>query len=132
MASFKFEGLDQYTLQLEQLEKATDGVCEEMLNAGTKIVLATLKGANQKFAKYWRIKKPKRNQYGWYAQVLLKGTTSSGAPAALAGTVYEFGRGGKRPQPARPFARAAVKGVEAEVSKAMDEVYENEIKKAGL
>ena len=111
-----------------KLDNLYDDACEDMLNAGGEIVKNRLKAANSTFSKYVKLKRPKKNQYGWFSQVQFKGTTSSGASAALAVTVYEYGRGGRAPQPARPFVRNAVKSCEGEVVKAMDDVLEAKLK----
>ncbi|MEL7609495.1 MAG: hypothetical protein AAGU74_08300 [Bacillota bacterium] len=125
MAQFRFEVSPAWEKKLMQMETGYDNLCKKMLEAGTKVAAAALKST--KFGKYVRVKKPKRNQYGWFAQVQFNGKTSSGAPASLAATVYEYGRQGKNPQPARPEIRAKIQAAESAVVEAMEAVLEEEL-----
>lgn len=136
MASVRFEGLDEYNAMLAKLGDSYDATAKRMLQAGIAVAKRALAAANSKFAKYLRVKSPKRNAYGWFAQVHFEGKTSSGAPAAKAVTVYEHGRaageknGRKYPaQPARPWINKACAAVESEVVAAMQQVYDEEVAK---
>lgn len=125
MAEFRFD-VSQLEKKINRLGDRYDAVCEDMLSAGANVVAGRLQ--RTKFGKYVKINKPKKNQYGWFAQVVFKGKTSSGAAAALAASVHEFGRGGKNPQPARPEIRPASAAAEADAVKAMEEVLNKELK----
>lgn len=112
---------------LENAQQKFPGICQAMLRNAAQFVLFKLQMANSKFAKYWNVRAPKHNRYGWYIQIPLKGNTSSGAPAPLAATVYEYGRGGKdkkNRQPARPFIRPTIKNAEEDVQNIMQTTYE--------
>ena len=122
MAQFRFNVSPEWERALLKLDKGYDDLCEKMLNAGNKVAAAALSGT--KFGKYLKAKKPKHNQYGWFSQVQFKGKTKSGTKAAIAATVYEFGRGGHNPQPARPEIRAKIQAAESGVAKAMEQVAE--------
>jgi hypothetical protein len=98
MAAFSWDSAN-YEAMLSRLQGETDNIIKKMLSAGASVVLDALKQASSTFSKYWKIKPPKKNQYGWFAQVQFKGKTSSGAPAALAANVSEYGRQGNNPQP---------------------------------
>jgi hypothetical protein len=127
MASFKFEMSPEWEKAMYKLDTLYDDVSADMLNAGTAVVAGRLKGT--KFGKYVKVKKPKKNQYGWFSQVQFRGTVESGTKAAIAATVYEYGRGGRAPQPARPEIRPTVQASEGEAVKAMEEVLKEALKK---
>lgn len=129
MASFKFEMSKDWEKAMLKLDTLYDDVSEEMLNAGGKIVAAKLKAANATFKKFVKLKKPKKNEYGWFTYVTFAGKTSDGHRANTAAFVYEYGRDGKNPQPERPFIRATVKAAEGETVKAMENVLEEALKK---
>ncbi len=126
LATMDFKLPPEYEREMQKLGNLYDDASADMCDAAAKVVAAALRGT--KFGKYLKIKKPKKNQWGWFSQVQYRGTTESGTKAAIAATVYEFGRGGKAPQPARPEVRAKVKGAEAEAVKAMQEVLEAKLK----
>lgn len=128
MATFSWDS-DGYEVMLKNLQGETDNIIKKMLSAGAKLVLAELKQASATFSKYWKMVNPRKNQYGWYAQVKLKGTTSAGTPAALAANVSEYGRQGNNPQPARPFVRSTIKRIEKSVNDTMQAVYDEEARK---
>lgn len=121
---FDLSALDK---KLNKLETLYDDASEGMLNAGAEVVANRLR--KTKFGKYVRTKKPKKNKFGWFTQVIFKGKTESGASAALAASVYEFGRGGYHRQPARPEIRPAVRSVEKETVQAMEDALDKELKK---
>jgi hypothetical protein len=127
MATFSWDS-GNYEAMLSRLQGETDNIIKKMLKEGAKITAAHLTIAAYEFAKYWKIKAPRKNQWGWYAKVLLKGTTSSGAPAALAANVYEYGRKDES-QPARPFIRSTIKEIEQGVYDTMQAVYDEEARK---
>jgi hypothetical protein len=110
-----------------KLDTLYDDTCEDMLNAGANVVAGKLK--KTKFGKYVKIRKPTKNKFGWFAQVLFKGTTRTGAPAGLAAAVYEYGRQGNNPQPARPEIRSTVQSAERETVDTMERVLEEALKK---
>jgi hypothetical protein len=122
LAFMEFKLPQEYEKLMNKLGDLYDDASEEMLSAGAGVVANALRGT--KFGKYVKIKKPKKNQYGWFAQVQFKGRVKSGTKAAIAATVYEFGRGGRAPQPARPQIRTAAKGAEGAAVKAMQDVLE--------
>lgn len=128
MAQFRFEVSKDFERKLNQLDRLYDDACEDMLKTGGAILRDRLKAASSTFAKYVKLKRPKKNQYGWFTYASFEGKTSSGTPANTAAFVYEYGRGGRAPQPARPFIRRTVKGCEGEVVKAMDDVLEARLK----
>lgn len=123
MATVEFEGMDDYLTMLQRLEYYWQPTLQKMLNEGAKVVKTKLSIAGPKFAKYLKVKRAKKNEYGWFAQVQFRGTTSSGMPASLAAMVYEHGRGGKNPQHARPFIYKTCKAAEPEVFEKMQDVY---------
>ena len=127
MAGFKFEMSKEWEVAMSKLGTLYDDTAEDMLSAGAAITAGKLKST--KFGKYVKIKKPKKNKFGWFAQVQFRGKTSSGASAALAASVYEYGRQGKNPQPARPEIRPAVQSAEPEAVAAMERVLEEALKK---
>ena len=129
MAKFEFKMDAGWERSMQKLGTLYDDTAEDMLKAGAVVLAARLKSAGAEFAKYIKVKKPKKNKYGWFAQIHFSGNTSSGAPAALAANVYEFGRGGDNPQPARPFVRTAIESSEKEVVGAMQTVLEEALKK---
>ncbi len=100
---------------MQKLGTLYDDTAEDMLKAGAAVLAARLKAAGAEFAKYIKVRKPKKNKYGWFAQIHFSGKTSSGAPAALAANVCEYGRGGDNPQPARPFVRPTIEPSEKEI-----------------
>jgi hypothetical protein len=129
MASFRFEVSPEWDKALMKLDTLYDDTCEEMLNTGGSILAEKLKRAGSQFAEYIKLKKAKRNQYGWFAQIQFRGKTSSGEPAALAASVYEYGRQGYHPQQAKPFVRPTAQAAEKEVVDAMQNVLEEALKK---
>ena len=122
----EFKLPQEYERQMQMLGALYDEASADMLEAGARVVRDALR--DTKFGKYLKIKKPKKNRYGWFIQVQYSGKTTSGTKAAIAATVYEFGRGGRAPQPARPEVRAKVKGVESEAVKAMQDALDARLK----
>ncbi len=138
MATVKFEGMDDYVQMLAKLGNESDRIFKEMVKAGLRVVYLKVRSASAKFAKYAKAKAPKKNQYGWFAQVQFRGRTGSGAPAGLVLSVYEHGRsageknGHKYPaQPARPWLDAACASAEGEAVEAMQKVFDEEAAKLG-
>jgi HK97 gp10 family phage protein len=129
MAKLEFKMDAGWERAMHKLGTLYDDTAEDMLRAGTAVLAARLKSAGAVFAKYIKIKKPSKNKYGWFAQIYFSGKTSSGAPAGLAANVYEYGRGGENPQPARPFVRPTIESSEKEVVDAMQTVLEEALKK---
>ena len=129
MAKLEFKMDAGWERAMQKLGTLYDDTAEDMLRAGTEVLASRLKAAGAEFAKYIKIKKPKKNKFGWFSQIHFSGTTSSGAPAALAANVYEYGRGGEKPQPARPFVRPTIESSEKEVVDAMQSVLEEALKK---
>ncbi len=129
MAKLEFKMDAGWERAMQKLDTLYDDTAEDMLNAGAAVLARRLKSAGEEFAKYIKIKKPMKNKYGWFAQIHLSGKTSSGSPAALAANVYEYGRGGENPQPARPFVRPTIESSEKEVVGAMQTVLEEALKK---
>ena len=144
MATFEFEGAEDYDKAIVKLGDLYGPTCMRMLNRAVEIMTAALKRANSVFAKYVRGKKAKHNEYGWFAQVHFGGHfinrgDATGTSAARAAVIYEYGRaagsyvdsnGHTRPvhaQPARPWIRAAAKSVEGEVVAAMQEEYDKAV-----
>lgn len=128
MAFVKFSVSPEWEKKLNSLTGMYDDVCKKMLDAGAKVMHQRLK--QTKFGKYLRKRRPKKNKYGWFIQVQYKGNVKSGTPAAIAATVYEYGRGGRAPQPARPQIRPAIQNMEGEVVEAMDVALDDFIDKA--
>ena len=127
MAKVEMRGVDGYIEMLNKLGNSYDSVMPRVINAGRNVVAAVLR-RNPKFGKYAKPTAPKKNEYGWFAQVQFKGKTSSGASAGLAVSVNEFGRRGKRPQPARPWVRAAIAGAEGDAIRAMSDEYDKAVR----
>lgn len=128
---FQFDGIDSYLNRLAALGDNLEATEQKMCDEGAKIVAARLKNANNKFSKYVKLKKAKHNSYGWYAQIQFKGTTESGASAALAASVYEHGRDSYNPQPARPFINKTAAACRDEVMLKMQEIYDEAVKESG-
>ena len=138
MASFAFEGAEPYAQMLQKLADSYDDTCEKMLAKAVGIVARKLRAASSRFARYIKEGKPRKNQYGWFAQVQFKGKTTNGEPAAKAANIYEYGReagiyltrkGNPKRYPAqapRPFIRPTAKAAEPEVVAAMQQVYDAE------
>ncbi len=124
MGKFEWKGNEQLEAALSRAEQKFPGICQAMLRNASQFVLFEIQMASDKFAKYWKVKAPKHNAYGWFSQIQLKGKTSSGAPASVAATVYEFGRGGEHPQTARPFIGPTIKNIEEDVQIIMQNTYD--------
>lgn len=131
MANIEFGGVDNYLQMLARLGDKHDEVMKKVVDSGARVLYQKIKGANAKFAKYVKFKGGKKNQYGWFAQVQFKGKTESGASAGLALGVYEYGRGGYKPQPARPWLKATIAAAEQETLEAMSDTYDEEAAKIG-
>jgi len=113
--------LDKQLMKLQN----TDAIMPKMLEAGVRVVSARLKaGAHDKFVRFITVEKPKKSKSGWFARIVFKGKTSSGADAGLAVGVYEYGRQGYHPQPARPHIRQIIEESSDEASRAMQGVLE--------
>ena len=128
MAKFEWTGDDRMYAALENSVQKFPGICQAMLKDAAQYILFELKLANTTFQRFWKANKPKHNNLGWFVAVVLKGKTSSGTPAALAANVYEYGRGGKHPQPARPFIRKTLKDCEGQVQDIMQGTYDRYMK----
>lgn len=126
----EFKGIEDYIASLEKLGDNYDETVQKMLKAGMKLLYEKVKSASPKFAKYMKIKKPTKNEFGWFTAVIFKGKTSSDASATLAASVYEHGRE-YRKQPARPFVGSAVAAAESQVVEIMQKVYDEEAQKIG-
>lgn len=124
MAKFEWKGDEEMRLALERSVAKFPGICQAMLRSAAQYLLFELKMANWTFQKFWKAYAPKQNKAGWTVSILPKGKTSSGAAAALAVSVNEYGRGGKRPQPARPFVRETLKYSEEQVQIIMQNEYD--------
>ena len=127
MATFQFKMSPGFEQAMYRLGDLYDNVAPKMLKAGQAVLYEKLRPT--KFGKYYKLKSPKKNRMGWFAQIQINGKTETGAPAALAATVYEYGRQGYHPQPARPEIRQVVNAAEAETVRAMEEVLKEEIRK---
>lgn len=139
MATIKMDGVDAYIEMVSRLGNMYDPIMMRVIKAGRKVILDAMRAANATFANFLKGTSPKKNEYGWFAQVQFKGKTSSGESAAKAASVYEYGRGAgtytdkkgnKRPyhaQPARPWIRATAQSVEGEVVAAMQEEYDKAV-----
>lgn len=147
VARFEFTGLEEYDKALAKLGDHYGPLCEKMLARAVKIVANAMKKANSVFARHVKPKKAKHNKNGWYAQVQFGGRiknrseTGSGTSAARAAVIYEYGRragtytdskGHTRPfeaQSARPWIKSTVAGCEEEVVAAMQEEYDEAVKR---
>lgn len=139
MATIKMDGVDAYIEMVSRLGNMYDPIMMRVIKAGRKVILDAMRAANATFANFLKGTSPKKNEYGWFAQVQFKGKTSSGESAAKAASVYEYGRKGgtytdrkghTRPfhaQPARPWIRATAQSVEGEVVAAMQEEYDKAV-----
>ena len=128
MAKVEMRGVDGYISMLNELGDSYDSIMPKVIKAGRSVLLKALKFGHPKFGKYAKPTPPKKNDYGWFAQVKFTGTTSSGAKAGLAVGVNEYGRQGKRPQPARPWVRATIAGAESAAMSAMEKTYDEAVK----
>lgn len=136
MATVKFEGFDEYDQMLAKLGDSTDSVLKTTINGGLRILLAKIKSANPKFAKYAKMRSARKNQYGLFAQVQFRGKTSEMLSGNHAVFMYEYGRvageknGHKYPaQPPRPWLNAACAAVEPECVAEMQRIYDEEAAK---
>ena len=139
MATIKMDGVDAYIEMVSKLGDMYDPIMMRVIKAGQMVVLGAMRAANATFSNFLRGTTPKKNEYGWFAQVQFKGETSSGESAAKAASVYEYGRvagtytdkkGHKRPyhaQPARPWIRATIKNAEPKAVQAMQEEYDKAV-----
>lgn len=139
MATIKMDGVDAYIEMVSRLGNMYDPIMMRVIKAGRKVILDAMRAANATFANFLKGTSPKKNEYGWFAQVQFKGKTSSGESAAKAASVYEYGRGAgtytdkngnKRPyhaQPARPWIRATIKNAEPKAVQAMQEEYDKAV-----
>ena len=139
MATIKMDGVDAYIEMVSKLGDMYDPIMMRVIKAGQMVVLGAMRAANAMFANFLKGTTPKKNEYGWFAQVQFKGKTSSGESAAKAASVYEYGRragtytdkkGHKRPyhaQPARPWIRATIKNAEPKAVQAMQEEYDKAV-----
>ena len=139
MATIKMDGVDAYIEMVSKLGDTYDPIMMRVIKAGRKVILDAMRAANATFSNFLRGTTPKKNEYGWFAQVQFKGKTSSGESAAKAASVYEYGRvagtytdkkGHKRPyhaQPARPWIRATIKSAEPNAVQAMQEEYDKAV-----
>lgn len=139
MATIKMDGVDAYIEMVSRLGNMYDPIMMRVIKAGRKVILDAMRAANATFANFLKGTSPKKNEYGWFAQVQFKGKTSSGESAAKAASVYEYGRGAgtytdkkgnKRPyhaQPARPWIRATIKNAEPKSVQAMQEEYDKAV-----
>ena len=139
MATIKMDGVDAYIEMVSRLGNMYDPIMMRVIKAGRKVILDAMRAANATFANFLKGTSPKKNEYGWCAQVQFKGKTSSGESAAKAASVYEYGRGAgtytdkkgnKRPyhaQPARPWIRATIKNAEPKAVQAMQEEYDKAV-----
>lgn len=133
------DGVDAYIEMVSKLGNMYDPIMMRVIKAGRKVILDAMRAANATFANFLKGTTPKKNEYGWFAQVQFKGKTSSGESAAKAASVYEYGRragtytdkkGHKRPyhaQPARPWIRATIKNAEPKAVQAMQEEYDKAV-----
>jgi hypothetical protein len=128
MARMEFKGGKEMEVALYNAESKMPMLIPHMLQEASRLVLFELQMANDKFQKYWKAKKPKHNQWGWFVAINLKGKTSSGAPVALAANVNEFGRQGYHPQPARPFVRRTLEEIEPAVENVMQTAFDKGMK----
>lgn len=128
MARMEFKGGKEMEVAILNAESKMPMLIPKMLEEAGRLVLFELQMANDKFQKFWKAKKPKRNQWGWFVSITLKGKTTSGAPAALAANVNEFGRHGYHPQPARPFVRRTLEEIEPAVKNVMQTAFDKGMK----
>lgn len=139
MATFEMDGVDAYIEMVNKLGSSYDTIVQRVVKKGCAVAAKLIAAANNKFAKYVKQTSPKKNEYGWYAQVKFDGKTSSGESAAKVASVYEYGRkagsytdgkGHRRPYPAqapRPWIQAAIARATPEVVQTMQEEYDEAV-----
>ncbi|MEE0681461.1 MAG: hypothetical protein ACLVML_09070 [Candidatus Gastranaerophilaceae bacterium] len=137
----EFTGMDEYVEMLKNLGERYNETCKRMLNAAVAILLAALKRAGSPFSDKIYAQAPKKNAYGWWSMVKVKGRTSTGTTANRAATVYEHGRkegkyksrkGNTKHYPSqrkRPFIHKTVADCEPEVIAEMQKIYDEEAEK---
>ena len=128
MARMEWKGDVEMQAALHNAEMKLPSIIQEMLRSAAQFLLFELQSANNTFRKYWKANKAKKNQWGWFVKIGLKGKTESGAPAALAANVSEYGRQGYHPQPARPFIRRTLQNAEEDVENIMQTTFDQEMK----
>lgn len=132
MAKIGWQGTAELEAALGNVESKLPSIIPDMLKSGARVLLPALKNANATFRGYWKAKKPKKNQYGWFLWIGMKGKTSSGERAALAAGVNEYGRQGYHPQVARPFIRDTIQANGEAAAQAMQAVFDAGMREAGL
>jgi HK97 gp10 family phage protein len=128
MASMQWKGDVEMQVALANAEEKLPNIIQEMLKNAAQLILFELKMVNWTFQKYWKANKAKKNKWGWFVSIVLKGKTSSGAPVALAANVSEYGRQGYHPQPARPFIRKTLQELEPDVESVMQNTFDRAMK----
>ena len=140
MAKFIPDNAQELLKQIAQLKSDSEAVCDKMLEAGGEVAFNAIKA---KIPTHWDVAKKsktltkvkKRKKTGdKYIRVIFKGydrtkiskSYPKGVPNSLKVAVYEYG---KPNQPARPFIRPAMQSAETEITAAMQNVYDEEVKK---
>ena len=132
---FEQKQFDSYIAALGKMGDAYDTACESALDKAAALVCERLKAANASYAKFWKVKRAKHNQYGWFAQVQARGKakrTGERAGFVIAMNEYGASKNRKGEQPARPFVRKTIKESGAEVAKIVEDEFNEELKKLGF
>ena len=128
MAKMEWKGDVEMQAALYNAEMKLPSIVQEMLKSASQFLLFELQNANDTFRRFWKANPAKKNQWGWFVKIGLKGKTASGTPAALAANVSEYGRQGYHPQPARPFIKKTLQDAEEDVENIMQSTFDQKMK----
>ncbi|MCC8067865.1 MAG: HK97 gp10 family phage protein [Clostridiales bacterium] len=136
MATFKMDGIDEFSKALEELGSNADDIAKKAVNEAVPIMKASIKSsAAQSVTKGYstgalvsgiKSSKAKINSYGVYAAVTISGTDAKGTRNGEKAAYLEYGTS---KQPARPFMKRGVKNAEGSAKAIMEQVFESEVNK---
>lgn len=134
MAKFTFNAGEDYALKLSKLGTASEEIAKKAIYEGAKIVADEIKARTPRdsgdLADSLGITPISRDNDGnWTAKVGFDGYDSRGVPNQLKARVIESGTS---TQKKKPFVRPAVNATKKRVTKKMEEVIDEEIKKLNL
>ena len=134
MARMTFMPGEDYALKLSKLGTASEEIAKKAIYEGAKIVADEIKARTPRdsgdLADSLGITPISRDNDGnWTAKVGFDGYDSRGVPNQLKARVIESGTS---TQKKKPFVRPAVNATKKRVTKRMEEVIDEEIKKLNL
>ena len=133
MATFRIDGLEEFSLSLDEIAKIPDAVLDEMIAAQADIIEAAQKASAEAFGvKDTGIMqssigrgKPRRTKDGRSVSIYPRGSRKRGNTSvreAEIGFINEFGKKG---QSARPFIKTANERHAEEAVNASEKIYRN-------